>query len=47
MEKKKNLSPKENHIKNVLSTRIGGGRVGQDAASFLGQRLIYATKKWS
>ena len=37
-KQKKPLSPKENHIKNVLNTIIGGGRVGQDAASFLGQR---------
>lgn len=35
---KKTLSPKENHIKNVLNTRLGEGRVRQDAASFLGQR---------
>lgn len=37
-KKKKTLSPKENHIKNVLNTRLAGGRVRQDAASFLGQR---------
>ena len=34
MEKKKNLSPKENHIKNVLNTRIGGRACGAGCHQF-------------